>query len=167
MKIFNKHGFTLVELVITMSIVGILSAVAIPAIGRLMQTSGLDAASRMVQNDIRYAQMLAQTTGDSYGFRATTSTVYQIYKVSDGSLVNSPYDQLPMQVDLAKVQQGVHFSAGVYPAYQVTFDSVGRPSAAMTVQVMDSDSFQSQNVQISGGSGLVMRNNPTCASVGC
>ncbi len=120
----------------------------------------------MVQNDIRYAQMLAQTTGDSYGFRATSSTVYHVYKVSDGSIVTSPYDQLPLQVDLNAVYNGLHFSAATYPTYQVTFDAVGRPSGAVTVQVMDIDNFQSQNIQISLGSGLVMRNNPTCGG-GC
>ncbi len=167
MKIFNKQGFTLIELVMTMAIIVILSAMAIPAIGRLLQVSSLDAGSRLVQNDIRYAQMLSQTTGDSYGFRATSSTVYHVYKVSDGSIATSPYDQHPLQVDLNSVYNGLHFSAGAYPAYQVTFDAVGRPSVAMTVQVMDVENFQSQNIQISLGSGLVMRNNPTCATLGC
>lgn len=167
MKIFNKQGFTLIELALTMSIIGILSAVAVPAIGRLLQASSLDAAARMVQNDIRYAQMLAQTTGDSYGFRATSNTMYRIYKVADGSLVNSPYDQLPMEVNLSNIANGLHFSAGSYPAYQITFDSVGRPSGSETVQVMDVDNFQSQNIQISSGSGLIMRNNPTCGGGGC
>lgn len=163
-KLKSHNGFTLIELILTMTIAAILSAVAIPAIGNLMQTSALDSVSRVVQNDLRYAQMLAQTTGDSYGFRTVSNTTYEVYNVATGVLVTSPADQMPLRFNVANVYDGLHFGAS---NYAVVFDGVGRPTNSLTVQVLDKTGTKSQNIQISLNSGLVMRNNPTCQSLGC
>jgi prepilin-type N-terminal cleavage/methylation domain-containing protein len=59
----KTRGFTAVELVITVSIVAILAAVAIPGIVGGIQRSGVDGASRRLAEDIRLAQSSAISRG--------------------------------------------------------------------------------------------------------
>lgn len=59
-------GFTAVELVIVMLLVGILAAVSLPLFMTIMQSYRLDGAARNVAGDLRYAQSLAVARGGFY-----------------------------------------------------------------------------------------------------
>jgi type IV fimbrial biogenesis protein FimT len=61
MKIFRKYGFTLVELMIVVAIMGILSAIAAPNFMHYMAERRLNGAARMVMSDLMNARMLAVT----------------------------------------------------------------------------------------------------------
>jgi type II secretion system protein H len=61
MKIFKKYGFTLVELMIVLAIMGILSAIAAPNFMHYMAERRLNGAARMVMSDLMNARMLAVT----------------------------------------------------------------------------------------------------------
>jgi len=154
----KQQGFTLIEIILTMVIMGILAVAGVSSMGRFLQASTLDAATRALQSDLRYAQMLAQTTGESYGFRATSATQYEVYNVSTGNIAVSPYDQKPLQVDFSNIHTGIAFSETNYPAYDVTFDKLGRPSAALSIQIYDMDNLVTQSVAVASGSGLISRN---------
>ena len=56
-------GMTLVELVVTIGIIGVLAGVAIPGILGSIQRRGVDGASRRLTEDIRLAQSTALTRG--------------------------------------------------------------------------------------------------------
>ena len=59
----DPSGMTLVELAITIVILGILSAIAVPGILGSIHRRGLDGASRQLTEDIRLAQSNAITKG--------------------------------------------------------------------------------------------------------
>ena len=61
MKIFNKTGFTLIELMMVLVIMGILSAIVSPNLIRYMAERRLNGAARMVMSDLMNARMLAVT----------------------------------------------------------------------------------------------------------
>ncbi|MCP5464158.1 MAG: prepilin-type N-terminal cleavage/methylation domain-containing protein [Deltaproteobacteria bacterium] len=104
----SQQGFSLMELILVMSLIGIMAFTAIPAITNTQSVS-LDAASRKLESDIRYAQNLAMTTGDAYGFRTITDasdTNYEIYEVTSNTAVEDPYDHLDMQEDFTESFNG-------------------------------------------------------------
>lgn len=113
------------ELILVMSLVGIMSFVAIPFISNT-QSITMDGAAKKLEGDLRYAQNLATTTGDSYGFRTTgaDNTGYEIYKVSDNTAVTSPYTHTPMQEDFSSEYSGITFDA----SHDMTFDENGIPT---------------------------------------
>jgi type II secretion system protein H len=61
MKIFNKYGFTLVELMIVIAIMGIMSSIAAPNFTHYMAERRLNGAARTVMSDLMNARMLAVT----------------------------------------------------------------------------------------------------------
>lgn len=61
MKIFDKKGFTLTEMMIVIAIMGILTAIAVPNLQTYMAERRLKGAARMVMSDLMNARMLAVT----------------------------------------------------------------------------------------------------------
>jgi len=78
MKIFNKTGFTLIELMIVIAIMGILSAIAVPNFMHYMAERRLNGAARMVMSDLMNARTLAVTQNRNVqvAFQTSASTYY-------------------------------------------------------------------------------------------
>ena len=134
----NSAGFTLMELIVVLSVMMVMAASAIPYVMNT-QAVNLDGAARKLEADIRYAQNLAITTAEDYGFRAVADgsmTKYEVYKVSDDSLAEDPYDHMDMAEDFATDFTGVTFSDD---DHTIQFDNRGLPnfvsgSADITLQ---------------------------------
>lgn len=152
MKDINKNrgkGFTLIELVLVIVILGILAIVAIPAFNNLTPIS-LDAAARKVKEDLRYAQSLATTTGESHGFEVTANSTYRVYNVNTGTTVVSPYHHTPMTEDLSSEFGGAQFNS---LTYQIEFNASGQPTTGggTTVQINDGTNFKQIQITLTSG----------------
>jgi type IV fimbrial biogenesis protein FimT len=53
----SGRGFTLIELIVAMAVLGILAAVAAPAIGEYLATQRLKGAAEELQTDLQFARM--------------------------------------------------------------------------------------------------------------
>lgn len=131
LSLFNRlkssTGFSLMELVLVVSLVAIMSFFAVPA---LMDTStvNLEGVARKVEGDMRYAQTLATTTGQSHGFRTVAGeegiSGYEVYNSQTGQVVSSPYDHMPMTEDLEESYSNIAFGE----VNDIRFDSTGSPT---------------------------------------
>lgn len=130
----SRGAFTLVELVMVLSIVGVLSAIAVPRVQRSIARQRADAAANRIANDLRYARKRAiqqsasqslvfvrSAGNDSYGMAGVAgldnpSAAYRV------SLSGEPY-----LATLASVSFGGKLS--------VAFDGFGMPDSGGTVVV--------------------------------
>lgn len=66
MKIFKKYGFTLVEMMIVVAVMGIMSAIAAPNLMHYMAERRLNGAARMVMSDLMAARQRAVTQNNEF-----------------------------------------------------------------------------------------------------
>lgn len=158
----KNQGFTLLEVIFTVAILGLLAVVVMPLVGTTTPRVSLDAATRLIESHIRYAQNLSTSTGEFHGFRATSETTYEIYKQTTAGdvIVDSPHDHQPMLVDLGTQFPNVTFQSPTYPAYDVLFKEVGAPTTGGGVQIEIGNSLGDiKTIEVTEITGRIEINN--------
>jgi prepilin-type N-terminal cleavage/methylation domain-containing protein len=112
----QKDGFTLIEMLVVIVVVGILVALAVPAATNLMKSGGLSGAAREVSNTLGLARQYAithrTTTCVVFPFSgpgADVAPLYQSYAVYDLGSANyiSKWEHLPLGVVFMNVNGSV------------------------------------------------------------
>ena len=84
----RRKGFTLVETIVVMAIIGIASAIAIPQMGVLVDGYRLDGAARLIWADLQNARMTAIKENRSiraeFDYLAHT---YSVFRVDTGETI--------------------------------------------------------------------------------
>jgi len=82
----KAFGFTMIELVITIAVLGALVGIAYVAIDNSLASFRLDAASAKLVNDIRFAKHLARTRNGWFGVSVQTNPInqYIVYETDGG-----------------------------------------------------------------------------------
>lgn len=126
-------GFSLIELIMAILILGILSAVVVAEIARSAVVSKLEAARFRLKSDIIYAQNLAVTQQLRHGVVfSPSSDTYSVYSVTAGNIVNNPLTRKPFTLGYSSDPEFkgidlVSASFGSPTTDQVEFDSFGVP----------------------------------------
>lgn len=68
----TSRGFTLIEMVVIVGLLGLIMMIAAPPMGRFISSSRLAGASSMLAGDLRYARSLATSQGRNYELQGTT-----------------------------------------------------------------------------------------------
>jgi MSHA pilin protein MshC len=126
-----QRGFTLVELVMTMVIIGIIAAVAVPRFfdSNVFQSRGF---ADQVKATLRFAQKTAIAQHRFVCVEFTASSIKLTINTTascPGSDLTSPAGQTPYTVS---APSGVTLSGYTSPMY---FDALGRSSAGQTISV--------------------------------
>ena len=148
----SKKGFTLIEMIITMTIIGIVSAIAIPNFSKWKEKHEINGQAQKVYFDL----MLARTTAvkANNDVRVTFNTTSDSYKVHDdtnGDGVEDSGEALKTitlennvqfafnsgisDIDGNSVSAAVSFSG----SQTVTFDSRGQASASGSVFMLHTE----------------------------
>lgn len=132
----NSFGFTLVEIVIVLLLLGIVSAVAVPSINSTLDTMKIDAAAREVVSAIQYAQSLAIKEGGVYGVKfSPLSNSFSCYKNVSGNTILNPLDKKAYVVDFDEEGhfQGIYLASVNFSSKREEFNSLGEPSESGSV----------------------------------
>jgi len=154
-------GFTLVELLIVMIIVGIIAMLVIPDLGSTLLASRLDASAREVVTALHGAQDLAISSGARYAvvfdLSANRAIVLQVVGVSPfavtGDLVDHPVSRQPWTVsftDSGVTLTGAQNSDG---KPWVIFDETGAAETSLAIAL--GAGGRTRTIQLALGVGLV------------
>ncbi len=118
----NPHGFTLIEVILIMIIVGILVAFLMPRIDfTLSTTASVDGAAYMVASDIRYVQECAMADRVSKSITFTASQNFYTFPATIPSTSKlDPSGRLPSGIT-------------TLDNLTITFNSLGEPTSIAAV----------------------------------
>lgn len=159
-----QSGFTLIELVLTIALLGIVTITAIPKVNTAEQALSLDGAARSMESDLKYAQNLASVTGQTHGLQINPDNEsYTVYSKDDNGVetpVLSPHDHNPMQIAITDNYQGVSVVPQAQPI-DIEFGPNGLPIQGQSSQFdlvnLKSDT---KSITISGTTGRIDVINP-------
>ncbi len=141
MKIGKREGFSLIEIIITMAIFAIVSAIAVPAFTRYRKNINLRNAARAIATDFAYLKQKA--SAESVHYKIVLSAENNNYKIIKGgsSGIASEYDETTAIVkSLSDFSSDIVISsnpAPTYPQSQVIFQPRGTTSAGTIVLAND------------------------------
>jgi prepilin-type N-terminal cleavage/methylation domain-containing protein len=128
----ERAGFTAVELLITMAVITVLAAMAVPRFGGAIGRYRAEMAARRVVQDLTLARSIAisRSTKQSVSFDRTNHS-YQLVGIMDPDRPSRPFiielAQHPYEAALLKLDLGGDAT--------IVFDGYGTPDAAGTILI--------------------------------
>lgn len=149
----SSQGYSLVELILVVAIIGVLSGLAIPRYGRAASRYRADAAAKRVVADLQQAQQrgLAGSGACVLSFSTSAATLTMTYPTIGGVAGRSVQTKLGLLPYLASIQS-VDFGG----TSSVTFDGNGRPSAGGTIVIRSGN--ESRTITVAAGNGATTIN---------
>ena len=128
-----RSGLTLIDVVITTLIVGIMAAVAAPKFAQFYHTERLKAAGQRVVTDLRLIQSWAATTSTSQ--TVTFFPLLNGYSVA-GGLMNPQRPSEPFKTRLRQPPYLSHVVSAVFEGDQtLVFNGLGQPDSGGNIVI--------------------------------
>jgi len=134
----NQHGFTLVELVLTISIIGILSVIVTPKIGNILDDVREKAVSERIVEDINFIRSFAISQHDTTWLVVDAAqNRYALFvgpSAISRTLIPNPHTLELDTLDLDIEYEGVSISSASFGgSSEVSFNWWGTPSAGGSI----------------------------------
>ena len=158
MKLRSEHGFTMVELLIVMVIMGILVTMAVPKLNFVYSKNKLRASTSSVTSTLYMSRMKAVNDGQLYGVQFDEDGLFHV--------VRDPLNTAEQVGEINRLEDGVAFGNNSFIDGLVIFNSLGQlertclPTGIMNGSItLWDDIGDSTNVMITYLSGRIRETN--------
>ncbi len=149
-KAGNCSGFTLIEMLVVITVLAIMSAIAVPASQNIYNSYQLKGAVRQLYSDMQTARLKAIKEGRDWGLKFAGSS-YTVESIGPDGAWNTSDDEMIKAVDLAALYNGVSITVNVVND-RVEFNPNG---TAVSGNVMVSGYSRAQTLCINSSTGNV------------
>ena len=123
-----RCGFTLVELVLVMFIIGVIGAIALPRFAQANARQQLAAAAKRIESDLEKARHQARANSNWVTIRFDTAAdSYEYAPMVGGNIHDIELDEAPYQVDITQAVFGSNAN--------VSFNGFGVPTSGGKVVI--------------------------------
>ena len=129
-----KKGLTLVELIVTVAILGILALVLAPRINAFLDEAALDSTAQQIAQDLRRTQQLAITNGERYRFEIHVDN--RVYRVRPQNPMKSSLITVSINQSIVNVTSNFMCIGGGWRG--ITYTPTGIPGQTGEVVIFDS-----------------------------
>ncbi len=148
----KKAGFTLVELMVTVCIIGLIAVLSIPGFTRFRQSWKLNGEADQIASTIRAARAAAvmKSINAIFTFDMDNSTFFYFEDNDrDGTRDSDEYRSATYDLDPAIV-----FSASTLPGTTLTFGSMGNTPNSGIITLRNTYN-RTRNIRVYGGTGNI------------
>ena len=119
----DARGFSLLELLVAIGIMGLLAAIAIPSVSGYVRAARVTGASNMLAEDLRYGRSLASAQRKTYAVTFATSS-YSLVRLSPVATVRTR--ALPRGVTCTATDSAKFYPWGLTSPVTFTVTGQGR-----------------------------------------
>jgi prepilin-type N-terminal cleavage/methylation domain-containing protein len=132
-------GFTLLEILLSVALIGILAVISAPVFQNLQTRNGLDISQVLVVQNLRRAQALSQAvTGDAtWGVKIQSSSL-TVFKGESYSARTSSFDEVsnfPINISVSGADEVVFSKLSGYPQTTGTITLVSNTNETRTITI--------------------------------
>jgi len=149
----NCKGFTLIEVVAVVSVIGILLLIAVPNVFSINQQWILEATARQMVEDIRWAQHLAIVEGRSYNFEIHLSQKY--YRIRPENKVEPSVKTVELNPSIVRLSSTLPRAGygGEFTDYRIlTYSPTGNPGQTGSI-ILETRNGKSLTITVAVGTG--------------
>ncbi|MBU2227905.1 MAG: GspH/FimT family pseudopilin [Proteobacteria bacterium] len=154
MRIRKGNGFTLLELMIVIAVMGIMTTIAIPSYQTFMAQRRLNGAARQVMSDLMAARMKAVSLNQKVKVSFGSNHAYQIWNDADGNGTVADDEGDDIEKDIHPDYYDVTFIASANPVFQTR----GIVAPGSTIALTNSSG--SKYVKVAPGGRVKIDNTP-------
>ena len=156
MKILRTAlGLTLIELLITVVIIGVLAGLALPSFLSQTPAKNLKNSTRYQISDLRYTRFLAIAQKKTYGI--TFDLTNKNYKIFEDkvNLANTTFDVGDSVVQTVNLESKVAYGSCTFSNNTIIFKPNGSGSSSGQANLHTFDNSQSFTIDVLGSTGRV------------
>lgn len=154
-KRIHKAGFTLIEMLVVLAIMGMILAISVPAFDSVLKNTKVSEGTKLIYKTLEFARQHAVTHGvdTTVEFDTVPSmggrTGYRVFVEGEGDIEDWSFLFSGVSVDTSSMPDGEG------TAKQVRFTSAGTPSSAGSIRVEDSNNTVLRRITYSNISGHI------------